>query len=95
MRVGETRAVSGTSATVSVVGLVEESRCPTNVQCVWAGRVRMAFRLDGITAVLAPDSSVAAGQLRLRLDSVTPYPSATTRTPVADYRAYVTVSQAP
>ena len=27
--------------------LVEDSRCPVNVQCVWAGRVVLTTRIDG------------------------------------------------
>ena len=91
LRVGESRLVAGTSTSVGVTELVEDSRCPTGVQCVWAGRVRMALRLGDNATTLATDSSFAAEGLSVRLDSVLPYPSSTTRIATSDYRAFVTV----
>ena len=91
LRVGENRLVAGTSTALGVTELVEDSRCPTSVQCVWAGRVRLALRLGENAATLAADSSFAAGGLTVRLDSVLPYPANTTRIATSDYRAFVTV----
>ena len=91
LKVGETRLVAGTSTALGMTELVEDSRCPTGVQCVWAGRVRMALRLGENTATLAADSSFSADGLSVRLDSVHPYPSSATPTATADYRAFVTV----
>ena len=91
LRIGESRLVAGTSTAVGVTELVEDSRCPTGVQCVWAGRVRMTLRLGDNAATLAADSSFAANGLSVRLDSVLPYPSSATRIATADYRAFVTV----
>jgi len=31
---------------VRPVAVVEDSRCPVDVQCVWAGRVRISARID-------------------------------------------------
>ena len=35
------------AVTVTPVELVEDSRCPTGVQCVWAGRLILKTRIDG------------------------------------------------
>lgn len=43
-RFGETVAAGGVR--VTPLALVEDSRCPHDVQCVWAGRVRIAVRLS-------------------------------------------------
>lgn len=53
--------------------LVEDSRCPASVQCVWAGRVRISVRIgaqngSGIEArelVLGEPASVQGGTLTL------------------------------
>src|SRR5687768_17789148 len=37
LKPGRTARVDGTAITVSFVGVPEDSRCPTDVQCVWAG----------------------------------------------------------
>ena len=33
-------------ANVTVVRVLEDSRCPVRVQCVWAGRVKVAVRIE-------------------------------------------------
>ena len=33
-------------ANVTVVKVLEDSRCPVRVQCVWAGRVKVAVRIE-------------------------------------------------
>jgi hypothetical protein len=37
LRAGQTARVEGTSLTISFTGVIEDSRCPVDVQCVWAG----------------------------------------------------------
>jgi hypothetical protein len=32
---------------ITPLAVIEDSRCPQDVQCVWAGRVRLSVRLDG------------------------------------------------
>ena len=34
------------AAKVTVVKVLEDSRCPVRVQCVWAGRVKVAVRIE-------------------------------------------------
>ncbi|WP_309752560.1 hypothetical protein [Novosphingobium sp.] len=34
------------AAKVTVVKVLEDSRCPARVQCVWAGRVKVAVRIE-------------------------------------------------
>src|SRR5687768_8422128 len=45
LRVGESVVVSGESLTVTMNGVPEDSRCPTGVQCVWAGNARVSVTL--------------------------------------------------
>jgi hypothetical protein len=44
VRLGETAMVS--PARVTPIEVLEDSRCPAGVQCVWAGRVRIAARVS-------------------------------------------------
>ena len=48
---GFDEAILVNSLRLRPVDLVEDSRCPINVQCVWAGRVRIGVRIG------APDGS--------------------------------------
>lgn len=43
-RLGETVPVGGPR--VTPLGVLEDSRCPTNVHCVRAGEVRLSVRID-------------------------------------------------
>jgi hypothetical protein len=43
-KIGQKVSVSGPK--VTPLTIVEDSRCPTNLQCVWAGRVRLSVRVD-------------------------------------------------
>src|SRR5688500_7147509 len=53
---------------VRPLAVVEDSRCPANVQCVWAGRVRIRAEVsgDGIRELtLGEPLSVSGGSLTL------------------------------
>lgn len=87
-RLGETVYVDGPK--VTPLELLEDSRCPTEVQCIWAGRVRIAARID-----LGPKSetreltlgepvTVADGSLELR--EVLPIKKKEAAIPPGDYR---------
>jgi hypothetical protein len=65
---------------VTPLAVIEDSRCPMNARCVWAGRVRLSVRIDlgsrSETREIATDApiEVADGQLALvevRPDRVT------------------------
>ncbi|HEX8297698.1 MAG TPA: hypothetical protein VF594_00945, partial [Rubricoccaceae bacterium] len=58
---GEVRIALGESADVDsvpvrFVSVVEDSRCPPDVTCVWAGRARVQLSIGGETVVLAVPS---------------------------------------
>ena len=56
---------------VTPLAVLEDSRCPMNARCVWAGRVRLSVRIDlgsgSETREIASDApiQVADGQLAL------------------------------
>lgn len=64
-RLGETARLGGVA--VTPLSLVEDSRCPRGVSCVWAGRVRIAARIGGATRelTLGQPASVAGGAVTL------------------------------
>ena len=90
---GET--VASGKATLTALRVIEDSRCPANVQCVWQGRVvvEVAASLRGKTTV----TSVVLGEGTLvgappvydyafTLDEVTPAKTAEAAIAPADYR---------
>ena len=61
LRVGETATLDGGALQVTLVQVVEDSRCPMNAMCVWMGRavVSLHVTVDGVdrgdaTATLSP-----------------------------------------
>jgi len=65
----------------------EDSRCPTGVQCIQAGTVRLSARIEGRIRVLtwSQPSSIGPGAW-LTLCDVIPYPARPGRISAADYR---------
>lgn len=63
--IGETVRVHGMQ--VTPLRVLEDSRCPQNVSCIWAGQVRLAVRIDGVfrELTLGKPISVSGGQLQL------------------------------
>lgn len=61
---------------VRPLGLVEDSRCPIDVQCVWAGRLTIKAEIDGGAGVeLAPltlDEPLDLGGISVTLISAEP-----------------------
>lgn len=97
LKLGETQTVNGLS--VKAWAVLEDSRCPTDVQCVWAGMVRIALHVSGTGAAagqsasveLEPGQSKSALGKQVALDAVTPHPISTKKIQDDEYRLSVTV----
>jgi hypothetical protein len=83
---------------------IEESRCATNVTCVWAGNAKSAFKLDikGKAFEIALNShpnlekSTIIKGYSIQLINVAPYPeSAETLAPKKDYTVKLKIDKAP
>jgi hypothetical protein len=92
----ESRALLDTGLTLTFEAVVEDSRCPVGGTCVWEGDAVVRIRIDG--AGVKPSiytlhtneratREVAHGDVRIRLVSLTPLPTAEGPPRPADYRA--------
>ena len=96
---GQSAAIESTGTTVQFQKVVQDSRCPTNVQCVRAGEaiVRITVKSSSGTKDYDLDSDkrepVHHDDLTIALVKVTPYPA--TNRPIAaeDYRATFRVTK--
>ncbi len=74
MKLYETKSIPG--ATVNVWAVTEDSRCPSGVQCIWAGRVKVAANLGTAagtsSAELEPGQSLISGDSKITLQEVLP-----------------------
>ena len=87
-RLGETVNVGG--ATVTPLRVVEDSRCPQGVQCIWAGRAVVSATISTPTMKLTRDLTLgepfAVADGTLTLAEVRPARAQNTATVLADYR---------
>lgn len=81
---GQSAAVAGASLEIEFVSVVEDSRCPRGVDCVWEGNARVRLRLKRPGAApteielntnLEPRRAAAFGH-DVRLKELSPYPQA-------------------
>lgn len=72
------------------MAVVEDSRCPENVRCVWAGRLVVTTRIDGAgwreTADLTLGEPAQVRGVTLALVSGLPEKQAQRETPASEYR---------
>ena len=87
-RIGQTVKIADFQ--VTPLEVLEDSRCPANVQCVWAGRLRLKARLDfGVEAAeqeLTLGEEQATGKGTLKLVEAKPHPEQGRTIYSEDYR---------
>ncbi|MCL4870576.1 MAG: hypothetical protein KJ063_16560 [Anaerolineae bacterium] len=103
---GKSVVVAGTELRLTFTKVVEDSRCPTEVTCVWAGQAVIEIMVQmgesapqSITFSTNPISTELHDTIELsgytiHLQSLDPYPqSSDTPIPFEDYQAILVVSQ--
>jgi hypothetical protein len=80
--------------------VVEDSRCPSDVNCVWAGRVivELEVELSGApqTVTLSSENNenqVTVGGYLITMGEVTPYPVSTATIQMHQYKVNLTITQ--
>jgi hypothetical protein len=101
LAVGETVAIRGADLTIKLNRVTEDSRCPTDVVCVWAGNAQLEFtaRHANRDIVLHLNTGQGAkeftvGSHRIRLAELNPAPVSTQPIPPESYRARLVVMKA-
>jgi hypothetical protein len=65
LRPGQSIRLAGTRSILKFVAVPEDSRCPPQVQCIWAGNAKLSLRLDdapfAINTTLEPHEAVVLG----------------------------------
>jgi hypothetical protein len=88
---GASAAVKGTDLEVKFIGVSEDSRCPTDTTCVWAGEVSVKLAMHLGTQApeereLLEGRSTVFEPYRLTVTRVLPEPKSTQKIQPADYR---------
>lgn len=96
---GKTATVSGTGFRITFNRVTEDSRCPVDVTCVWAGDAKIELIVSRTTAsadyrivsLTPPNNESTAGDLKVRFVSLAPAPRQSEPGPSRAYIAQLVV----
>jgi len=79
---GQTAAVKGSDVRLTFKDVRTDSRCPVDVQCVWAGEAKIGVVISGnatieetrVLSLTPAESEARAGNLRIRFVGLAPVP---------------------
>ena len=78
------------STTMTALTVTEDSRCPSDVTCIQAGRVGVALNIvspmGSSTRQIEPGKTITTETLAITLDDVRPYPVSVHKTEDEEYR---------
>lgn len=91
-----TASVENAGLEVTFVAVTDDSRCPRDVTCIWAGEVKVQLEIhasmkDASQPEILEGGSTVAGGYRVTLVRVAPQPISTARIAPQDYRATLKV----
>ena len=96
--VGQEARVKGSNVVIRFRGVTNDSRCPSDVQCVWAGNAVAGFDLSGdgtadasLNTTLEPKSARYSGYT-ITLVGLKPAPKSGTPIPVLEYVATLRIT---
>lgn len=100
LRVGRSAGISGTPLSVRFDQVAEDSRCPSDVACVWSGNARVLITAvaDGrlrqmeLNTGLEPRDGVVAPYV-VRLEALQPIPSTSSTVAAEEYVATFRVTE--
>lgn len=91
VRVGQTRSVDRRKLSIKFISIVEDSRCPINARCIWAGNAKIklavskrkagakTFEIE-LNTGLKPDTLTVFGY-EIKFVDLSPHPGETNATP--------------
>lgn len=105
---GQTATFAPNSSSVTFISVESDSRCPSDVQCVWAGEATVNLKIDGFKptndniqaySITTMDNKLNLGigegtSYILELSDLAPYPGSKTSIASADYQATFKLSKA-
>jgi hypothetical protein len=101
LRVAQEKTAPGTAIKIKFLSIVEDSRCPEGVNCIWAGvaKIKIQLRKTGKPAkefelnTNQMDKSITFEGHTIKLVTLTPYPKSGSTTNAAAYSAMLTITK--
>ena len=103
LKVGQQAKLDGVDLNVKFTGVPQDSRCPTNVNCVWAGNAEVTLEwthnkctttvsLNTHATAASSDEAKVSG-LRVKLIKLEPYPHTEKKISPGDYIATMLITK--
>ena len=101
VRVAQEKTAPGTTIKVKFLSVIEDSRCPEGVNCIWAGvaKIKIQLRKTGKPAkefelnTNQMDKSITFEGHTIKLVTLTPYPKSGTAIKPAAYSATLRITR--
>ncbi len=82
LALGKTAALNSSGERITFKQVSEDSRCPVDVQCVWAGDAKIDLTISRsgapddvkVISLTAPNNETTSGDLRIRFTGLAPVP---------------------
>jgi hypothetical protein len=82
LAIGKTAAINGSGTRLTFTMVREDSRCPTDVTCVWAGDAKIDVTISRsgssddvkVLSLTPPNNDASSGDLQIRFVGLTPIP---------------------
>ena len=103
LRIAQEKTAPCTGIKIKFVSVVEDSRCPQGVNCIWAGvaKIKIQLRKAGKSAqefelnTNQMDKSITFEGHEMKLASLTPYPKSGSAIKASAYSATITITKLP
>jgi hypothetical protein len=94
VKAGQQRIARKSGLKIKFISVIEDSRCPVGVNCVWAGNAKIKVQITGehgpktfeFNTTMGPKGDILDGW-SITIDSLTPQPRATKKPRPGEYRA--------
>ena len=101
LRIAQEKTAPGTTIKVKFLSVIEDSRCPEGVNCIWAGvaKIKIQLRKAGKPAkefelnTNQLDKSITFEGHTIKLVTLTPYPKSSAAINAAAYSATLTITK--
>jgi len=98
--IGKTAAFNGNGVRITFKQVPEDSRCPVDVQCVWAGEAKIELSVSAggaaetrVVSLTPPDNETTVGDTRIRFVGLLPVPRQADRDKPREYVAQLVVTR--
>jgi hypothetical protein len=95
--------INSQNITVCLDSVLNDSRCPDGVECIWAGVAYCRFKATlnnnaynfTLETLVAQNNDTTINGYKFILDSLVPYPSIISPHSYTDYKAFITIRRSP